>query len=209
VQTPSPTPSESGSIEVITGPMFSGKTEELIRRLHLARAGNTTVQAFKPAMDDRYGGTGHIVSHSGLRFEAIPVRTSIDLGIRLISTADIVAIDEAQFLDEGTIGVVTRAADRGCRVILAGLETDFRGLPFGPMPHFLAAATSVSRLPVPCARCGSIASRTQRLMNGAPAPFDAPTLLVGGGESYEPRCIPCHEVPAAPAGPTGGAPAPR
>jgi thymidine kinase len=190
---PSADASLTGSLTVITGSMFSGKTEELIRRLRRSLYARRSIQAFKHALDTRSELT-EIRTHNGVLHEAIAVSTSEELLEKLDETTDVVAVEEAQFFDEGIVDVCRRLADSGYEVIAAGLDMDFRGQPFGPMPALLAEADEVVKLRAICARCGRDASRSQRLIDGRPAPASAPTILVGAQESYEARCRHCHEV---------------
>ena len=178
---------------MITGSMFSGKTEELIRRIRRALYARRSVQVFKHALETRSDLT-QIRTHNGALHEAVPVSSSTELLERVGETADVVAVEEAQFFDEGIVGVCRRLADGGRDVIVAGLDMNFRGRPFGPMPTLLAEADEVVKLRAICARCGRDASRSQRLIAGEPAPTSAPTILVGAQESYEARCRHCHEV---------------
>ena len=182
-----------GSIELICGSMFSGKTEEMIRRLRRAVIARQQVQAFKPTIDQRYN-VEKVTSHNGLHFEAQPVLRAADILDALDPQTTVVAIDEAQFFDNGIIAVCEHLADAGIRVICAGLDMDFRGLPFGPMPALLARAEHVDKLHAICVVCGEEASRTQRLIEGRPAAFDDPVVLVGAAEVYEARCRQCHQV---------------
>lgn len=183
-----------GWIEVVCGSMFSGKTEELIRRVRRARIAKQQVQVFKPALDSRYHAE-QVSSHNGLRWEAVPVGNAREILSRLAPKTTVVAVDEAQFFDWELSEVCTELARRGLRVILAGLDMDFRGEPFGPMPLLMAEAEEVTKLQAICVVCGAPASRTQRLINSQPAAYDDPIILVGGSESYEARCRQCHEVP--------------
>ncbi len=185
-----------GRIEIICGSMFSGKTEEMIRRLRRAVIARQQVQAFKPAIDSRYH-VEKVTSHDGLHFQAQPVSQSKDILIAVDVETDVVAIDEVQFFDSDIIMVCETLADRGKRVICAGLDQDFRGLPFGPMPELLARAEDVSKLHAICVVCGEDASRTQRLIEGNPAAFDDPVVLVGAAEVYEARCRKCHQIAPA------------
>ncbi len=178
---------------VIAGSMFAGKTEELIRRLRRAMYARRSVQVFKPALDTR-SETTEIRSHDGTLHEAIAVSTSKEIFLGLEAPTDIVAIEEAQFFDDGIVAVCGDLADRGYEVIVTGLDLDFRGQPFGPMPALLAVADEVVKLRAICARCGRDASRSQRLVDGEPAPATAPTIQVGSEESYEARCRHCHAV---------------
>jgi thymidine kinase len=182
-----------GHVEVICGSMFSGKTEELIRRVRRAQIARQQVQVFKPALDDRYG-VKRVTSHNGVNVEAHSVNTSAEILKLVRPTTHTVAIDEAQFFDEGVLDVCNTLADRGIRVIVAGLDTDFRGEPFGPMPVLIAQAEKVDKLRAICVVCGEEASRTQRLINGQPAAYDDPVIMVGAKEVYEARCRHCHQV---------------
>jgi thymidine kinase len=193
VNTVSPSTRPSGSLTVITGSMFSGKTEELIRRIRRALHARRSVQVFKHALETRSDLT-EIRTHNGALHAAVPVSTSTELLERVEETADVVAVEEAQFFDEGIVEVCRRLADGGRDVIVAGLDMNFRGRPFGPMPALLAEADEVVKLRAICARCGRDASRSQRLIAGEPAPASAPVILVGAEESYEARCRHCHEV---------------
>lgn len=187
-----------GSVEVICGSMFSGKTEELIRRLVRARIAKQKVQVFKPAIDMRYA-AGKVASHSGADFDAVPVDQAADVIRRVDSDTTVVGIDEAQFLDAGLVEAVQQLADRGVRVVVAGLDMDFRGEPFGSMPVIMSRAERVDKLHAICMVCGHEASRTQRLVNGKPARYDEPIVIVGAAELYEARCRAHHEVPRLPA----------
>jgi len=174
--------------------MFSGKSEELIRRVRRAEIAKQKVQVFKPSLDDRYS-TQSVASHSGSYWEAIPVKDVADIASRIEPDTDVVAIDEAQFFDWTIADLCSDLADRGVRVIVAGLDLDFRGEPFGPMPLLMAQAEIVDKLQAICVRCGAPASRTQRLINGVPASYNDPIILVGASEVYEARCRRCHQVP--------------
>ena len=184
-----------GWLEVIAGVMFSGKSEELIRRVRRSMIAKKRVQVFKSHLDARYAGLFSVSSHDRRTVDAVPVDSSAQLLLRLDPAAQVVAVDEAQFLDDGIVGVATALAERGRRVILAGIDTDFRGEPFGPMPQLMAIAEVVDKLHAICVLCGSPASRNQRLIEGRPARYDSPTIMVGGQESYEARCRACHQVP--------------
>jgi thymidine kinase len=183
-----------GWIEVVAGVMFSGKSEELMRRVRRAIIARKRVQVFKSHLDSRYAGLFSVSSHDGRSVEAAPVDSSAQIAQRIDPTAQVIAVDEAQFLDNGIIDVVTSLAARGRRVILAGLDTDFRGEPFGPMPQLMAIAESVDKLSAICVLCGAPATRTQRLIDGEPAAWNSPTIMVGGREAYEARCRACHVV---------------
>lgn len=182
-----------GSIELICGSMFSGKTEELIRRTRRAVIAKQRVEVFKPIIDTRYDAE-RVTSHNGVDVEAKPVGSSQDILASVAPETTVVAIDEVQFFDVGVVDVCEKLADAGKRVICAGLDLDFRGEPFGPMPALLAHAEEVSKLHAICVICGEEASRTQRLIEGRPAAFDDPIVLVGAAEVYEARCRQCHAI---------------
>lgn len=184
----------SGSIEVVCGSMFCGKTEELIRRLRRAAIARQKVQVFKPVIDNRYS-TEKVTSHAGTDFEAIPIRKSSDLLEKLDKEATVVGIDEVQFFDDQIIEIVEKLADKGIRVIAAGLDMDFRGEPFGCMPVLMSKAERVDKLQAICMVCGEAGSRTQRLVNGQPAHYHDPIVIVGAAEMYEARCRKHHQVP--------------
>lgn len=184
----------TGSVEVITGSMFCGKTDELIRRLRRATIARQKVQVFKPAIDYRYA-VRKVTSHAGSDFEAHPIELAGEVLTHLEANTTVVAIDEAQFFDNQIIDIVQRLADQGLRVIVAGLDTDFRGEPFGPMPALMAKAEHVDKLQAICMVCGEPASRTQRIINGKPARYDEPVVIIGAAEMYEARCRAHHEVP--------------
>ncbi len=182
-----------GQIELICGSMFSGKTEELIRRLRRAVIAKQKVQVYKPKIDTRYE-EEQLTSHNGLGFEAKPVESAAGILEDLDPNTTVVAIDELQFFANDVIGIAEELAENGKRVICAGLDTDFRGVPFGPMPDLMARAEHVDKLHAICVVCGEEASRTQRLIDGVPAAYDDPVVLVGAAEVYEARCRGCHEV---------------
>src|SRR5512140_2282748 len=184
----------TGSIEVVTGSMFSGKTDELIRRLRRATIARQRVQVFKPSIDMRYA-VEKVTSHAGSDFAAIPVEKAADIRKLIDQAATVIAIDEAQFFDDEIVQIVNELADSHIRVIVAGLDTDFRGEPFGPMPELMARAEQVEKLQAICMVCGEPASRTQRLVNNKPARYDDPVVIVGAAELYEARCRAHHEVP--------------
>ncbi len=186
-----------GRVELVCGSMFSGKTEELIRRLRRAVIARQKVQVFKPLIDTRYHDE-RVTSHNGMDFEARPVSSPEEILAYLDADTSVIAIDEVQFFDTNVVDVCEALADQGRRVICAGLDTDFRGVPFGPIPSLMARAETVDKLHAICVVCAEEASRTQRLINGRPAAFDDPIVLVGAAEVYEARCRHCHEVlPAA------------
>ncbi len=187
--------SRTGTIEVIAGVMFSGKSEELIRRVRRALIARRRVQVFKSHLDDRYGGVTRISSHNGADIEAVPIDSATEIFRQVRPDTEVVAIDEAQFLDNGVVAVATSLAERGVRVILAGTDTDFRGQPFGQMGPLMAVAEDVTKLQAICVVCGDLACRNQRLLSGRPARWDSPTIMVGGTEAYEARCRRCHRVP--------------
>ncbi len=184
-----------GRIEVICGSMFCGKTEELIRRVRRAIIAKQKIKVFKPSLDDRYG-IQNITSHTGQSAAAIPVSEALEILELANGDTTVVAIDEAQFFDAGIIAVAQELVDvYSIRVIIAGLDLDFRGEPFGAMPQLLSVAEDVTKLHAICVCCGEEASRTQRLVNCKPANYDDPIILVGAQESYEARCRKHHEVP--------------
>ncbi len=183
-----------GSIEVICGSMFSGKTDELIRRLVRATIAKQKVQVFKPAIDVRYA-VEKVTSHAGADYDAIPVEKAAEIIGKLDEDTTVVAIDEAQFMDADIVRVAQELAELGKRVLVAGLDMDFRGEPFGPMPLLMAKAEQVEKLHAICMVCGEEASRTQRLVNDKPARYDDPVVIVGAAEMYEARCRLHHEVP--------------
>jgi len=186
----------SGSLEVITGSMFCGKTDELIRRLRRATIARQKVQVFKPLIDDRYA-IEKVTSHAGSEFAAIPIQSASEIPARLDPKTTVVAIDEAQFFDAQVVSICQTLADKGLRVIVAGLDTDFRGEPFGLMPVLMAQAERVDKLHAICMVCGEPASRTQRLVNDKPARYNEPIVVVGAAEMYEARCREHHTVPRA------------
>lgn len=182
-----------GRIELICGSMFSGKTEELIRRLRRAVIAKQKVQVFKPVIDDRYH-MQNVTSHNGAAFQAQPVGSSQEILEQLDDDTTVVAFDEVQFFENEVILICEKLAEDGKRVICAGLDMDFRGVPFGPIPALMARAENVRKLHAICVQCGEEASRTQRLIDGEPAAFDDPVVLVGAAEVYEARCRHCHDV---------------
>lgn len=185
---------QSGWVEVICGSMFSGKSEELIRRVRRAEFAKQKIAVFKPKLDNRYSDQ-EVVSHNGASFIAKPISHSIEILHHVEAEIDVIAIDEVQFFDEGIVRVIQQLADSGYRVIAAGLDQDFRGEPFGQMPAIMAIAEQITKLQAVCTVCGSPASRTQRLIDGRPASYFDPVILVGASEAYEPRCRHHHEVP--------------
>jgi len=187
----------NGSIEVITGSMFCGKTDELIRRLRRATIARQKVQVFKPVIDNRYA-LEKVTSHAGSEYAAQPVPNARAILDQLQPATTVVAIDEAQFFDDALVPLAQQLADRGLRLIVAGLDTDFRGEPFGPMPVLMAKADIVDKLHAICMVCGEHACRTQRLVNGKPANYHDSVVIVGAAELYEARCRAHHEVPGKP-----------
>ncbi len=190
---------DGGWIEVVCGSMFSGKTEELIRRLRRAEYARQKVQVFKPAIDDRYNET-NVSSHGGAQITAQPINSVADIRAAIDADTTVVGIDEVQFLGWDVVDLCDDLAESGKRVLVAGLDMDFRGEPFGPMPVLMAQAESVTKLQAICMVCGAPASRTQRLVNGKPAPYDTEVIFVGADEAYQARCRKCHQVPGAPVG---------
>lgn len=189
---------KEGWIEVICGSMFAGKTEELIRRIKRIEFAKKEVIVFKPKIDNRYS-DDEVVSHNDKRAKSVNVQNSREIDEYLNGSHPYaIAIDEVQFFDRGIIDVCEKYANNGVRVIVAGLDKDFRGEPFGVMPDFLARGEYVTKLTAICQKCGEPATRTQRLIDGRPASFFDPIVLVGAKESYEPRCRHCHEVLDAP-----------
>jgi thymidine kinase len=180
-----------GWIEVIVGPMFSGKSEELIRRLRRAEYGKQRVQIFKPVIDQRYAKNG-IVSHSGLEISSELIRTGSEILEKVAPRTEVVGIDEAQFLGEGIVDACSQLAELGKRVIVAGLDTDFMGRPFEPMPRLLAVAEEITKLLAICMRCGNPAVHTQRLV------ASDELIVVGATGMYEARCRRCFEPQLAP-----------
>ncbi len=178
---------KTGWIEIICGGMFSGKSEELIRRVRRTQYARQKIQVFKPSLDNRYADE-YVVSHSQMKLPSLLVTDTADIRSQLESDVQVIAIDEVQFFDEGVISLVSELADQGKRVILAGLDMDYRGKPFGPMPHLLAIADYVTKLQAICVKCGNPAGRTQRLSH------DKEQIVVGADNIYEARCRNCHEV---------------
>lgn len=183
----------AGWVEVISGCMFAGKTEELIRRVKVLEFAKKNILVFKPAIDNRYSDT-KVVSHAGSSVDSIVVASSAEILDYVNEETDVVAIDEVQFFDENIAEVCDYLAKSGKRVMVAGLDTDFRGEPFGMMAILITEAEFVTKLTAVCNKCGSPATRTQRLVDGEPASFHDPLILVGASESYEARCRHCHEV---------------
>ena len=186
-----------GWIETISGCMFAGKTEELIRRIKVLEFAKKEIMVFKPVIDNRYSDT-KVVSHAGSSVESHAVNDALEILEMVKDTTQVVAIDEAQFFDDNLCDVANELADRGIRVMCAGLDTNFKGEPFGPMPLPITEAEFVTKLAAVCNKCGAPATRTQRIIDGKPASYNDPIILVGASESYEARCRHCHEVPDKP-----------
>ena len=185
-----------GFIEVIAGCMYAGKTEELCRRVRRIEYAKKKIIIFKPMIDNRYS-DNEVVSHRNTRVKSINIAKAQD-AYSYIDEENLpyaIAFDEVQFFDKEVINVCEHYANLGCRVICAGLDMDFRGEPFGVMPELLARAEYVTKLKAICQKCGALATRTQRIINGAPANYNDPVILVGAKEQYEARCRNCHEVP--------------
>ncbi|AUN23944.1 thymidine kinase [Clostridium botulinum] len=187
-------PKDHGWIEVVAGPMYSGKTEELIRRIKRAEIAKQKVQVFKPEIDNRYS-KQDVVSHAGDKIQSVPVKSSKEILEKLLDDTDVIGIDEAQFFDDFLVEIVSKIANNNRRVICAGLDMDFKGEPFGPMPKLMAIAEFVDKIQAVCMVCNNPATRTQRLINGKPAKKSDPVVLIGAQESYEARCRKCHRVP--------------
>ena len=184
-------PYRGGWLEVICGPMFSGKSEEMIRRLRRAEIAGQKVVIFKPRFDDRYDATD-IVSHAGVRMRGVAVDSVAEIAARA-GGHQVVGIDEVQFFEHEVVEIALGLADAGVRVVVSGLDQDFRRLPFGPMPALLSHAEFVDKLQAVCHRCGGPATTTQRLLDGSPAPYSGDTIVVGAAEQYEARCRDCHQ----------------
>ena len=185
--------SNSGWIEIITGPMYCGKSEELIRRIKRVKIAQQKVKVFKPIIDNRYD-DNNVVSHNGSSIEAVPVDHPEEIYERIDDSIDVVSIDEIQFFHPDIVEICEKLADQGKRVIVAGLDRDFRGEPFQPVPELMARAEYIDKLHAICVSCGDPATRTQRLINGKPAAYDDEVILVGAKEVYEARCRECHNV---------------
>jgi thymidine kinase len=185
-------PERGGWLEVVCGPMFSGKSEELIRRLRRAEIAGQRALIVKPQIDNRYD-IGHVVSHAGAKMRAVAVSRPAEIP-GLAEGYDVIGIDEIQFFSEEIVFMIDVLVERGARVIAAGLDQDFRGMPFGSMPELLCRAELVDKLQAVCHRCGGPATMTQRLVDGQPAPADGQTIVVGALDSYEARCRACHEL---------------
>lgn len=188
-----PRPKPLGKLTVVTGSMFAGKSEELIRLARRALYAKKFVQVFKPTIDDRYDAS-MLSSHGGIRHHAVPVPDVRALRGLILEDADVVIIEEAQFFDGSLVELCVEMADRGQEVVCGGLDQDFRREPFGPMPHLMAVADEVIKLRAICMKCGAPASHTYRQIDGKPAHRDDPIVLIGATESYEARCRNCYEL---------------
>lgn len=186
-------PINHGYIEAVVGPMYSGKSEELIRRLKRAKIAKQNVVVFKPQIDDRYS-KDDVVSHSGDSINGIAIDSASKIYDIIDNTTQVVGIDEVQFFDNEIVDIIIDLANKGIRVIVAGLDMDFKGEPFGPTPKILSTAEFVDKIQAVCSVCGQPATRSQRLINGEPARYDDPIIQVGAVESYEARCRKCHVV---------------
>lgn len=182
-----------GWIEVICGPMFAGKTEELLRRVKRLEYAKQNIVVFKPLIDTRYA-DNEVVSHNNNRTKSVNIVHASQIFKHIDSKTNVVAIDEIQFLDEEAVDICEFLAEKGIRVIVSGLDRDFRGEPFSFMPRLLSIAEYVTKLTAICVKCGIPATRTQRIVNGKPARYDDPIVLIGAEESYEARCRSCHKV---------------
>jgi thymidine kinase len=191
---------KKGWIEVISGCMFAGKTEELIRRVRTLQYAKKDIVVVKPSIDNRYSVT-EVASHAGSRVRSVCVASALEILQHVKPTTEVVAIDEVQFFDHDIIDVCEHLADKGVRVICAGLDRDFRAEPFGVMPELMTRAEFITKLSAVCVVCGAPATRTQRLVDGKPASYDDPIVLVGASEAYEARCRHCHQVSNKPYNP--------
>ena len=183
-----------GWIECICGSMFSGKSEELLRRIKRGVIAKQKELLFKPSIDNRYD-ENRVSTHNGNSYDSISIEKSSDILNFVKDTKyDIIGIDEIQFFDNDIVKIINKLADNGIRVIVAGLDMDFKAEPFHPMPEIMAISEMVTKLHAVCNKCGKEASRSQRLINGKPAKYDAPIVVIGASESYEARCRHCHEI---------------
>jgi thymidine kinase len=188
---------KNGSLVVVCGSMYAGKSEELIRRARRALYAKQRVQVFKPSVDSRYDETA-VVTHMGVRHEAVPVRNVAELSRNIDPKVDVLVIEEVQFFDDAIVDVCVRCADSGVQVIVGGLDQDFRRKPFGPMPNLMAVADEVVKLRAICMSCGAVASHTYRQIDGRPAHYDDPVILIGATEAYEARCRRCFKLRGEP-----------
>ena len=187
-----------GWVEVICGPMFAGKTEELLRRVRRLEYAQKNIVVFKPKIDNRYA-EGEVVSHNNSRTKSVNISYARQIFDYIDKETEVVAIDEVQFLDEEVVQIIDFLAEKKIQVIVSGLDKDFRGEPFSFMPKLLSMAEYVTKLTAICVKCGRPATRTQRIVNGKPAKYTDPIVLIGAQESYEARCRSCHKVYRKPA----------
>ena len=185
---------KEGWLEVISGCMFAGKTEELIRRIKVLEYAKKKIAVFKPKIDNRYS-EDSVVSHAGSSVKSFNIKNAREIFDYIDDSYDVIAIDEVQFFDEEIVEICDHFADQGKRVMVAGLDMDFRGEPFSVMPQLFTPAEFVPKLTAVCMKCGAPATRSQRLIDGHPARYDDPIIQVGASEQYEARCRHCHEVP--------------
>lgn len=184
---------KDGTLEVITGCMFAGKTEELIRRVNVLRYANKNIVVFKPKVDNRYSDQA-VVSHAGNRIESIDIESALEILDHVLPEHEVVAIDEVQFFEDDVLKICEYLALQGKRVMVAGLDMDFRGEPFGVIPALMTHAEFVTKLTAVCTVCGAPATRTQRLVDGEPASYHDPIVMIGASEAYEARCRHDHVV---------------
>lgn len=187
-----------GTLEVICGSMFSGKSEELIRRIKRADLAKRKLVVFKHSFDNRYQTTEYIVSHNGNKIAAIAIEEPQIILNHIQHDTEVIGIDEIQFFEKEIVNIICQLVNQGKRVIVAGLDLDFKGMPFGAMPLLLAIADTVTKLHAICMHCGNDAHFTQRLVNGKPANFDDPIIMVGAQEAYQARCRDCHHIDKKP-----------
>lgn len=185
---------KEGWLEVISGCMFAGKTEELIRRIKVLEYAKKKIAVFKPKIDNRYS-EDSVVSHAGSSVKSFNIKNAREIFDYIDDSYDVIAIDEVQFFDEEIVEICDHFVDQGKRVMVAGLDMDFRGEPFSVMPQLFTHAEFVTKLTAVCMKCGAPATRSQRLIDGHPARYDDPVIQVGASEQYEARCRHCHEVP--------------
>ncbi|MFH5882023.1 MAG: thymidine kinase [Candidatus Izemoplasmataceae bacterium] len=184
---------KEGWIEVITGPMFAGKTEELLRRIKRLEYAKKNIIVFKPVIDNRYA-ANEVVSHNNNRTQSVNISSAKEIFNYVKDETDVIAVDEVQFLERETVAILDHFADKGKRIIVSGLDTDFRAEPFSFMPELIAIAEFVTKLTAVCVKCSAPATRTQRIVNDKPAKYLDPIVLIGASESYEARCRKCHKV---------------
>ncbi|MFW5914061.1 MAG: thymidine kinase [Bacillota bacterium] len=189
---------KKGWLEVIVGPMFAGKTEELLRRIRRLEYAKKSVVVFKPRIDNRYD-EDSIISHNKTRAQSVNIDAAEEIFDHIDSTTDVVAIDEVQFLDDAILDVIDFLVQKGKVVMTSGLDLDFRAEPFAFVPILMARAEYVMKLSAVCVKCGAPATRTQRIIDGKPAKYYDPVVMIGASESYEARCRHCHKVYRKPA----------